>query len=203
MSPVRPTAHPPAAPDPFAPPYPGKSVTLPRHPFPALPHPTPRTSHQSPRLRHFSPPVRPNPAFSPSLLNNTHSRATLAHARDRPPRPAARATVGAVREPPVRGLTRVSGSEGTAECPCSVSLSYSATRRHFRVPKTRSGITDWRGTGDTPSYENNRMQQKRTDFAFPRSLSPWKHALSLPNGRGAGTTVLGAPSDLKQAHRVT
>ena len=43
------------------------------------------------------------------------------------------------------------------------------------------------------------MSQKRTDFAFPRSLSPWKHALSLPNGRGAGTTVLGAPSNLKQA----
>ena len=43
------------------------------------------------------------------------------------------------------------------------------------------------------------MSQKRTDFAFPRSLSPWKHALSLPNGRGAGTTVFGAPSNLKQA----
>ena len=39
------------------------------------------------------------------------------------------------------------------------------------------------------------MSQKRTDFAFPRTLSPWKHALSLPNGRGAGTTVLGAPGE--------
>ncbi len=35
------------------------------------------------------------------------------------------------------------------------------------------------------------MSQKRTDFAFPRSLSPWK--------RGAGITVLGAPGNLKQA----
>ena len=43
------------------------------------------------------------------------------------------------------------------------------------------------------------MSQKGTDFAFPRSLSPWKHALSLPNGRGAGVTVSGAPSNLKQA----
>ena len=51
------------------------------------------------------------------------------------------------------------------------------------------------------------MSQKRTDFAFPRSLSPSKHALSLPNGhalslpngRGAGITVLGAPGNLKQA----
>ena len=43
------------------------------------------------------------------------------------------------------------------------------------------------------------MSQKRTDFTFPRSLSPWKHALSLPNGRGAGITVLGAPGNLKQA----
>ena len=60
------------------------------------------------------------------------------------------------------------------------------------------------------------MSQKRTDFAFPRSLSTRKpalslpngHALSLPNGRGAGTqeragiTVLGAPSNLKQTHFV-
>ena len=51
------------------------------------------------------------------------------------------------------------------------------------------------------------MSQKGTDFAFPRSLSPRKPALSLPNGpalslpngRGAGVTVSGAPSNLKQA----
>ena len=33
------------------------------------------------------------------------------------------------------------------------------------------------------------MSQNLTDFPFPRFLSPWKHALGLPNVRRAGTTV--------------
>ena len=45
-----------------------------------------------------------------------------------------------------------------------------------------AGITELHRTADSPSYELNRMQQKRTDFAFPPSLSPSKPALSLPNG---------------------
>ena len=85
---TRPNAHPgrttSLTPNPFAPPYPEKSVTFPRHPFPALPHLTPRTPYQSSRLRHFSPPIRPNPAISPPLLKDKHTRAILAYARNRP-----------------------------------------------------------------------------------------------------------------------
>ena len=77
MSPGRPNAHSGCTPsptsDPFAPQYPEKSVTLPRHPFPALPHPTPRTPHQSSRLRHFSPPIRPSSAnFATALEPYAH-----------------------------------------------------------------------------------------------------------------------------------
>ena len=56
-------------------------------------------------------------------------------------------------------------------------LSYSATGRDFFAPTARAGITDWRGTADTPSYDHNRMQQKRTDFAFPlsRERQWWAH----------------------------
>ena len=110
MSPGRPPS---PSPDPFASPYPEKSVTLPRHPFSALPHPTPRTPHQSPRLRHFSPPIRPDPAISPTLLKDTYIRANLAH------------VIG-----PAAVKTRLSE-------PCSVPLSSSATRRHSCVPANR------------------------------------------------------------------
>ena len=98
VSPVRPNAHPgrTTSPthDPIAPPYPEKSVTLPRHPFSALPHPTPRTTHRSPRLRHFSPPIRPNPAISPALWKYTDIRAIIAHARNRPRGPKILPSIG-------------------------------------------------------------------------------------------------------------
>ena len=92
MSPGRPNAHvgrtPLPTPDPIRARYPEKSVTFPRHPFPAMPHPTPHTSHlfitPAPFLPTNPPQARNNPEISPTLLKHTHMRATLAHARDRP-----------------------------------------------------------------------------------------------------------------------
>ncbi len=54
--------------NPFAPAYPEKSVTFPRHPFPSVRHPFSSAPHQSSFLRHFSPLIRPYPASSPTLL---------------------------------------------------------------------------------------------------------------------------------------
>ena len=157
MPPGRPNAHPgrttSPTPDPFAPPYPEKSVTFPRHPFPALPHPTPRTPYQSSRLRHFSPPIRPSSAISPTLLKHPYIRATLAQARDRPRGPETL--------PPTRG--KAPGIRKGVPCgrpvavqirlsePCSVPPSSSATRRHFCDTTAHAGITDSRGAGDTLS----------------------------------------------------
>ncbi len=154
MPPGRPNAHPgrttSPTPDPFAPPYPEKSVTFPRHPFPALPHPTPRTPYQSSRLRHFSPPIRPSSAISPTLLKHPHIRATLAQARDRPRGPETL--------PPTRGKAPgirkgvpcgrpVAVQANPAPSPCPL-LPRGATLVSLQ---TGAGITDSRGTGDTLS----------------------------------------------------
>ena len=175
MSLVRPNAHPgrtpSSKPDPLAPPYHEKTVTLPRHPFPPVPHPTPPTSCPSPRLRHFSPPIRPNPAISPTPLKHTYIRATLAQARDRPRRPETL--------PPERGKApgnRRASLVGalwqrrhSAPCP---PLSRGVTSVS---QMTRAGITDSRRTGDTLSYDTHRMSQNRTEFAFllPREQRCW------------------------------
>ena len=120
-----------------------KNVTLPCHPFPPVPHPTPPTSCPSPRLRHFSPPIRPDPAISPPLLKDTHKRATLAHARDRP-------CVSTALSPRTRGRAQMAVKTRLSD-PAQSPLSSFATRRHFCVPTTRASITVSRGTGDTLS----------------------------------------------------
>ena len=70
--------------DPFAPSH-NEKASLSRatrsQPRPIQPHSRP---YQPPFLLNFSPPIRPDPAFSPTPLNHTHMRATLAYARDRP-----------------------------------------------------------------------------------------------------------------------
>ena len=191
LSPVRPNAH--ARPhnlahtQPIRAPSPEKSVTFPRHPFPALLNPTPRTSHLTPRLRHFFPRIRPNPPISPALLNHTHIRATLAQARDRlrgpktlPPngmRP--QASVGASLVGALSQLRPPGGSQDPTERPCSVPMSYSVTRCDTCAPKTRASITDSSTTADTLSYETNRMTQKLTQFAVPQGPC-WLHPSLLP-----------------------
>ena len=121
-----------------------KNVTLPRHPFPG-PDPSNPTHVPPlhPRLRHFSPPIRPDPAISPPLLKDTHKRATLAHARNRP-------CVSTALSPRTRGRAQMAVKTRLSD-PAPSPLSSSATRRHFCVPTTRASITVSRGTGDTLS----------------------------------------------------
>ena len=192
MSPGRPNAHPgrttSPTPDPFAPPYPEKSVTFPRHPFPALPHPTPRTPYQSSRLRHFSPPIRPSSAISPTLLKHPHIRATLTQARDRPRGPETL--------PPTRG--KAPGIRKGIPCgrpaavqirlsePCSVPLSSSATRRHSCVPANRRRHYRFARDRRHPQLGGAQNVAETNRIRFPAF---------------AVTTVLGTPGNLTQARR--
>ena len=183
MSPGRPPS---PSPDPFAPPYPEKSVTFPRHPFPALPHPTPRTPYQSSRLRHFSPTIRPSSAISPTLLKHPYIRATLAQARDRPRGPETL--------PPTRG--KAPGIRKGVPCgrpvavqirlsePCSVPPSSSATRRHSCVPANR-----------------RRHYRFARDRGHPQLGGAHNVAETNRLPAFAGITVLGTPGNLTQARR--
>ena len=102
--------------------YPGKSVTLPRHPFPTpAPHTLPTRPTSSPRLSHFSPPIRSAPAISPPLLKKPYIRAILAHVGDRPLGPETLPPTG--KDP--RGIP----------CGCPASLVGALwRRRHCRSP---------------------------------------------------------------------
>ena len=186
--PVRPNAHPgrtpSSKPDPLAPPYHEKTVTLPRHPFPPVPHPTPPTSCPSPRLRHFSPPIRPNPAISPTPLKHTYIRATLAQARDRPRRPETL--------PPERG--KAPGNRRGVPCWRPVAakalrpLSSSVTRCHVCVP-------------------NDARRHYR--FAQDRRHPQLRHAQNVAESNrirvsaSAGTTVLGDARQSQTASSVS
>ena len=172
MSPGRPNAHPrppSPTPDPFSSPYPEKSVTLPRHPFSALPHPTPRTPHQSPRLRHFSPPIRPDPAISPPLLKHPHIRANLAHVRDRPRGPE---TLPPHEVRPQASLRKRQSKTLATERPLTsdappVLLCHAAPLLCPNNPAP--ALQNCAGPPTGLSYESHRMSQKRTEFAVPPS----------------------------------
>ncbi len=154
-----------------------------------MPHPTPRTSHlfitPAPFLPTNPPQARNNPEISPTLLKYTHMRAALAHARDRPrgteTLPSNGVSPGIHRGVPCGRTgavkTRLS-SPAPFPCP-PVLLCHAApllcpenSRRHYRFVRDRRHP---QLGGAQNVAETNRLP------AF------------------AGTTVLGAPSNLKQA----
>ena len=117
-------------PGPFAPPYPEKSVTHPRHPRPGpAPHALCTRPAPSPRLPHFSPPIRPSPAISTPVLKHTHIRAILVFGRGglqtrprdrraaRKPYPQRSKTVGASLVGALRPLWAPCGSEERLPAP--------------------------------------------------------------------------------------
>ena len=170
-----------------APPVPGHAPSNPTH-VPPRPHVCTISPHQS----------TPSPQQSRHLADplETYAHACYPRLREGPtPRHGNPAPSGIMSQASV-GTSNTGHRPLTTDAPICPTLPRGAT---LVFQQTRAGITHSPRTADTPSYEHNRMSQKRTDFAFLRTLSPWKHALSLPNGRGAGTTVLGAPSNLKQA----
>ena len=128
MPPARPNAHPGGTtspiPNPFAPPYPEKTVTFLRHSFPGAAPSNPTHVPPLPHVCAISPhQSAPIPRFSPPLLKYTHIRATLAHARDRPRGPE-------ILPPSEVGPQASCRSVETGHRP----LSYYATRRDISVP---------------------------------------------------------------------
>ena len=141
MSPVLPNAHPgrttSLTPNPFAPPYPEKTVTLPRHPFPALPHPTPRTSHLFPTAAPFLP---TNPPQSRNFDSPLEWCAHPCYPRPREgptPRPGNPAPKRGEAPGIRRGVEN--WTPATGHSPPTRPLSSSVTRCHSCVPKTRAG----------------------------------------------------------------
>ena len=150
-------------------PHSEKTVTLPRHPFPALPHPTPHTSYTLSTPAQF--PLT-NPArsrnFAIALEVCAHPCYPRSHEgptpRPRKPRFHTAKSPGIGSGVP---FWAPCGSDDTAtnlrRAPCP-PLSRGAP---FVLQKYRAGITDWRRIVGAPSYEAHRMSQKRTEFASP------------------------------------
>ena len=114
-------------------PAPRKSVTLPRHPFPAQPHPTPRTPHLFPATVPFLP---TNPLQSLKFANpiETHAHPCYPRPREGPtPRPGNAAT-NRDQAPGIRWNV-----ENWPPAADPAPLSYSATRCHFCVTEKRTG----------------------------------------------------------------
>ena len=107
-------------------------------------------------------------------LQHTHRRATIAYARDRPRGPESLPpSVGAPLVGALWQRRETAGRPVRPPSPCPL-LPRGATL----MPQiAHSGITELSGTADAPSYEPNRMQQKRTDFALPPSREQrcWGH----------------------------
>ena len=141
MSPERPGAHPGrtnlAHTQPIRAPAPEKTVTLPRHPFPALPHPTPRTSHLFPTAAPFLP---TNPPQSRNFASPLETRAHPCYSRPREgptPRPGNPAPQRGEAPGIRRGVQN--WTPATGHSPPTRPLSYAVTRCHSCVPKTRAG----------------------------------------------------------------
>ena len=171
-------------PDPFAPPYPKKaSLSRPTRsrPCPIQPHPCPTSS---PRLRYFSPPIRPNPAISPPLLNHTHIRATLAHARDRPRGPETLTPNG------VRPQASV-GASKTSHRPPTRPLSCSVTPCHLCVPSARC-LHDRLVQDSRHSQLRNAQNVAETNrFRLPAKLVAMEACPELAEWAGSGNNVVG------------
>ena len=189
--PVRPNAHPgrtpSSKPDPLAPPYHEKTVTLPRHPFPPVPHPTPPTSCPSPCLRHFSPPIRPNPAISPTPLKHTYIRATLAHARDRPRGPESL--------PPERG--KAPGNRRGVPCWRPVAakalrpLSSSVTRCHVCVPNDARRHYRFAQDRRHPQLRHAQNVAESNRIRLPAKPVPVEACPELAEWAGSGNNGVG------------
>ena len=193
MPPGRPNAHPgrttSPTPNPFAPPYPEKSVTFPRHPFPALPHPTPRTPHLFPTPAQFLP---TNP---PQFRNFANPLETPAHpCYPRPsegptPRPGETLPPTRGKAPSIRkGVPcgRPVAVQIRLSEPCSVPLSSSATRRHSCVPANRRRHYRLARDRRHPQLGGAQNVAETNRIRFPAC---------------AGITVLGTPGNLTQARR--
>ena len=179
--------------------YPEKNVTLPPHPFPALPHPTPRT----PRLFPATVPILPtNPPQSLKFANpiETHAHTCYPRSREEPtPRPGIptpkRGKAPGIRRGvpcgcPVAVKTRLS-DPAPSPCPPLPRGATFVSRQPAPALQIRAGPA-------TPSATRRTECRRNGQPSFPRkNVTPAKAGAGT-QGR-AGTTVLGAPSNLKQA----
>ena len=157
------TPSPTPAPTHSRPQYPEKTVTLLRCPCSGA---APYTSHTrpttSPRLRRFYPRIRPNPEFSPGLLNYTHMRAILAHARDRPRGLESLAPIGIYAPGIRRGIPCgcPGDTEGTAGPPLRPSVIFRHAARHLCSEITRRAPRIGAGPPALPATSTAECRRK-------------------------------------------
>ena len=174
---------------PAAPPRPDPTRSLPRtrkkcHPAaPPVPSPASIQPHtrptSSPRLRHFFPPIRPNPAISPPLLKDTHIRATLAHARDRPRGPETLTPNGMRPQASVR-------ASKTGLRPPDRHLSYSVTRRDTCAPKTPRQHYRFAHDRRHPQLGNEQNDAETNTIRLPAKPVPVEACPELAEWAGSG-----------------